>query len=680
VNDRVLRYDREPDRTVLGDVGRVNLFSTVEHDLTDNLQLFTELGYYRADFKGQRETSAMLSTTRIAIPAANYWNPFGPTGSPNRLAGLTNVPATGLDLILRAYAPVDAGPRPYEVTDDSYRALTGLRWHGAGFEWESALLYSEAKTNDVTHNAVSNSLFQQALAKTTSDAYNPFNGGNLTNFSRGDSTPNSQATISPFLVDVHRVDKTSLALWDLKGNRPDLFRIWSGDIGIATGVEVRRETYKDDRDNRLDGTTTFTDMVTHVTYGSDIMGASGAPDVNAKRTISSAFLEFSVPLVSEDMGIPLVKEVNMQIAGRDEHYSDFGNVAKPKVALAWKVIDSLSFRTAWQQSFRAPNLPQFYSAGTSVSNTDTDWAACKANGIATTACIGTSTTTVRSGNQNLKAEDADNFSAGVVFQPTFIPSEFGVFTTTVDYWSIKETRVIGVFGDVNNLALDYLLRQRGSSNPAVVRNAPAAGQVIGDVLYVNDSYLNLNARKIEGLDFSFGYDLQNTPAGSFSLKVSAAKLLKFQQDPTGQLAVLLAAKASGELPANVVVNGVGNLIGQDGTPQWRGSAGLTWRLRGWGAGALVDYVGRYYDSGFVLTNADGTSTGKNLWYPSWTTVNLYAQKSFDGRGWLGGTNFRVGVRNVADHAPPLTTSNFGFNGELSNPLGRFVYAAISKQF
>jgi len=65
------------------------------------------------------------------------------TATFNRLTNLTNVPATGLDLILRAYAPVDAGPRPYEVTDDSYRALTGLRWHGAGFEWESAVLYSE---------------------------------------------------------------------------------------------------------------------------------------------------------------------------------------------------------------------------------------------------------------------------------------------------------------------------------------------------------------------------------------------------------------------------------------------------------------------------------------------------------------------------------------------------------
>ena len=43
------------------------------------------------------------------MPASNYWNPFGPvtfangTANPNRIPGLTNVPAAGLPVTLSTY-------------------------------------------------------------------------------------------------------------------------------------------------------------------------------------------------------------------------------------------------------------------------------------------------------------------------------------------------------------------------------------------------------------------------------------------------------------------------------------------------------------------------------------------------------------------------------------------------
>ena len=58
------------------------------------------------------------------------------------------------------------------------------------------------------------------------------------------------------------------------------------------------------------------------------------------------------------MDIPFVHNLEAQVAGRYESFSDAGDVAKPKVAMAWDVIDGLRFRGSWAQGFKAPNLEQ----------------------------------------------------------------------------------------------------------------------------------------------------------------------------------------------------------------------------------------------------------------------------------------------------------------------------------
>jgi hypothetical protein len=82
-----------------------------------------------------------------------------------------------------------------------------------------------------------------------------------------------------------------------------LFTLPGGNVGIAAGVEWRRETFFDDRDPRLDGTITFTDSVTGVFNGSDVAGTSPSPDTNGVREVYSAFAEVFVPFVSPEMDI-----------------------------------------------------------------------------------------------------------------------------------------------------------------------------------------------------------------------------------------------------------------------------------------------------------------------------------------------------------------------------------------
>ncbi|MCY1646989.1 TonB-dependent receptor [Caulobacter sp. SL161] len=676
-NSRVLRYDENPQRSLKGGLERTNLFSTVERDFGE-ITAYGELGYYHALFTGNREQSAPLSTAPISIAANAYWNPFGPTtladGSvnPNRLSGLTGVATTGVAMNITNYRPVDAGGRTYTVTDDSYRLLGGLKGDWNGWKWDSALLYSQARTKDMTHNAISNTLFQAALNRTDASAYNPFNGGSLTNYSGADATPNSQDTINAFLINVYRISKTSLALADFKVSKKDLFQLPGGDVGFAAGVEVRRETYDDNRDRRLDGTIKYTNTVTGLTYATDVMGASGSPDVSADRTIASAFFELAVPVISPEMNIPFVEEISLQIAARDEHYSDFGNVLKPKGAILWTVGQGLSLRGSVSQSFRAPNLPQFYSEGASVSNTRTDWAACRINTPTAATCPSASTIEIRSGNDNLKPEEVDNASVGFVYQPRFIPVEYGKLTLTTDFWSIRQKGVIGILGGANQIALDWLLRQQGSSNPNVVRDAPVGTNTVGAISAINDTYMNLQPRMVQGVDFSLSYDLDDTAWGDFALNLNVAKLLKFDQSPSATEALLQQAVAAGKLPG-VTVTSAGNQIGLGGAPEFRGSASMTWRKDGWGAGAFVNYISEVYDTGSTLTG------GEYYQMRPWMTVSLYGQYAFK-EGRLDGSTVRVGVRNIADKDPPVASNNFGYYGSLYNATGRYWYMNFSKRF
>jgi outer membrane receptor protein involved in Fe transport len=540
-----------------------------------------------------------------------------------------------------------------------FRGLAGIKGDWNGFDWESAVTYSWARTDDETRNVISNTLFQAALAKTTPDAYNPFNGGSQPNYSLGDASVSNLETIKSFLVNANRIGTTSLTTADLKFSKPDLFTLPAGGIGFAGGLEIRNETYEDNRDARLDGTITYTDIVTGIKYGTDIMGASPAPDVKADRTVSSAFVEFSVPVISDEMKIPLVQSVDLQLAARGESYSDFGDVVKPKVAGSWTVVDSFKFRSSWSQSFRAPNLAQFYSAGTQVANTRTDFAACRLNN---TTCTGVSTLEVRAGNQNLKPEDAETLSIGFVFQP------IRGLTLTVDQWTLDSDGVIGIQGAQNQILYDLLLRQSGKSNPNVVRLAPVGTQVVGDLSFVQDDYFNLGPRTLEGIDIGLSYELKTKKLGDFSFDLSGSKLTEFLQSASPLQQELIAANAAGRLGTGVTITQAGSQIQVNGNPEWRATANITWKKGPYSAGALASYVGPVFDTGTLLVN--------NQFYElkAMTTVAVYAQYRKDG------FRARLGARNVFDQKPPLSSSNYGFLGSLHDAIGRNVYLELAKDF
>jgi iron complex outermembrane recepter protein len=690
---RNMRYDELgtfDTLTMLPSVDRLNVFSFVNYDVSDDLRLYGEIGLYKAETDAVIGAAASLGSGPIYMSSDAYWNPLGAVGSVNRIDGLSaNVPDEGVDLRIGSYRLVDAGTRNVNVKNDQYRFLVGAKGEKWGWDWDSAVLYNEANVKDAA-DGVDSRLFQAALNRTDSSAYNPFCGGDPANPSVGSANCNSQETIDSFMITQVRENKTTLSLVDFKVSKPDLFSIWAGDIGIAGGLEYRRETYHDDRDPHQDGSLPYYDEITgDLVSDSSLMGHSPSPDVKGSRNVSSAYVELAIPLVSPEMNIPLVQSIELQAAARYEKYSDVGSVSKPKIAASWDVIDGLRFRGSWSEGFKAPNLEVVNTPLLERVNGYPDYIQCEAallQGRITdySACSTLSVTvaSLRSGNSELEPEESESSSYGVVFEPQFLPEKLGKLTLTADVWSIEQKNPIGLLNDSVALSYDYLLRLQGSTNPNVIRMDPTPQQIadfagtgldpVGDVLNVIAKFTNQSPLTVEGIDYGAYWDVEVGP-GELSLNLNATYLDTYYQSPTEEAAALLAALDDGTVNSYVTVTGGGSLIKQNGRPDWKYSLTASYAWANWKVGAFSQYTSEVYDTGVSSTD-----------YGPWpvedhTTWNFYAQYTVESESWTNGTSIRLGVRNALNEDPPLDDT-YGYLSSLYQPLPRYWSVTVKKSF
>ncbi|TCJ37366.1 TonB-dependent siderophore receptor [Parafrankia sp. BMG5.11] len=693
-----VRFNENFGTTLISRKNRYNALALLNYELSNSVEAYFEGSYYRSESSRRTEPSAILTAVPVGISRNAYYNPFGPTtrnGQPNsfRLPG-TTIPAAGADLIMERYRLADVGNRVVDVTKDSYRFVGGLRGDFGAWDFDSGFLYSEADTVDLERNRVSITKLQEAINRTTPDAYNPFNGGCLDNPANGDCTPNPQSVIDSIRIDVPRKGGTSLALADFKISRDDLIVLPGGNLGIAAGVEWRRETFYDDRDPRLDGTITFTDTVTGVFNGSDVVGTSESPDTNGKREVYSAFAEMFVPIVNRDMDIPLVEELNLQLAGRVERFTDIDQTAMvPRVAASWTTVPGVTFRGAWSQGFRAPNLVQVNDEGTTRSNTRDDFVTCQAQvekGVLANlgACPGGGVVSFRSGSQDLEPEDSESINLGVVLEPAFMRG----LTLTADYWRVKQTGLVGTFSDDNQIALDLVRRLAGGSNPSVIRADPTAEEIAlftgtslapaGKIIRVLDPYLNLDSRISKGWDFGLYYRVPDFGMGDFRIRLNAARLESFVQDagPEGQ--EILDAIEAGTLPLDVSVGGLGELLEIDGRPKWRASGSINWEQGPVELGLFGSYVGSVYDTGVVRDTLIVSDDPNANFFPvdDMFTMNVSIAYSINNDTPLDGTRLRFAINNLFDTDPPLADETYGYFSDLHSARGRQFAIELRKKF
>ncbi|MCH9651523.1 MAG: TonB-dependent receptor [Deltaproteobacteria bacterium] len=632
---RSLRFNFAADRFLVPDTRRFNLYGKVDHQVRDNLSFFGDAMFYRADSTTASAAVAISgsSNNNIFVPRENYHNPFG-----TRFfgPGTANPDVAAADVLIRNYRPVELGERFADVESTAYRLLGGFRGFFAdAWTWESALTWGTAESTDFGRNMLSESRLREALARSTPDAWNVFGR-------------NSQEVLDTARISTRRDGSTTLGILDGKLTGI-LAQAPAGPIYLATGLEFRTEDFEDRRDA--------------LSNADDVIAQSQTSNSDGDRDIASGFAEISLPLLD---GKPGAYHLNITLAARYEHFSDFGDTTKPKVSLSWYPVRSVLARASYTEGFRAPNLAQLFT-GEIVRRTEGVQDPYRAEVTATSADLGdVSRQIVRGGNPNLTPEESETMTAGIVIAPP--ASRFFI---SLDYWQIDQTDRIATFGHQDQLDLDFLLRSTGQGfNSAVVRGAPTAADVAafgafnaangtnfeaaGEIQLVRDTFINLSSREVTGWDVGLSYRTKDTAAGLFRFKSELTYYDSFDEQRDSDSPALSRLRLNGN-------------------PRFRGNASISWSRKQLGAGLL----------GKVISDFDDTSApaadGGIFIVDEWLTFNTYLSYALD-RGAAKGLSLRLSVRNVLDEEPPLADEIRGFFNQYHSPRGRSFYLTLRKGF
>lgn len=665
----VYRYNLNEFRDLSSELDRLGLFVFANHTFQNGIDGFSEFLYYSSESVMSRHPSYAFSSVKLRVGPENYYNPFGPCGSPNRLPDsmIPDVPCEGLELWIDNYRYAEY-PRIVENDGNVFRLLGGLAGTKYDYDWEAAVVYSVATREDLTRNRVSNNLITEALFDPTPAAYNPFSGGRNSNIERA-------------LVDVTRDNKMELFLIDFKVSSPDVYQLSAGPVGALVGTEIRNESFEDDRDPRLDGTIVFTDFQGDTyPFVSDVVNSSPTPDNSGDRTVFSLFGELQIPIANR---------IDSLVALRYENFSDVDDTIVGRVAFGWHPIDEVQLRASWSQAFRAPNLVTINEEIVARQNTRTDWACTYAadNGGDPEQnildCVN-STQRVAQGSKELVSEQSENWTVGMVVDP------LEGITLTLDYWSIVKEDTIGLLGEENHTVYDLLLRlEHGGDNCQDLQANPAVNRLdeiaedeaevyraagicpAGAIHNIVDNYANLDTRSLEGFDVALYGDFE-FKFGEFRVKYLRSQLLDFNQEPGGPSARLVDAKAQGVLPADIPVAGFADLIGQDGNQEYKETLLVRWKLFPYAASLSGTRLGEFYQDSLTLD--DGTPLGIQYVIPDFHTWNL--SFDFTTKYFFNSTRFRLGVRNVTGERAPLADRYFGFFSDAHRDYGRYYYVDV----
>jgi iron complex outermembrane recepter protein len=596
------RYDFNPWISAIGETKRYGVFSTLTYNLTDNLEAFVEASFrhitYRVD---AAPTPVFGDTDGFTVAADNPYNPFGQEVS-------------------FRYRLTEAGARINLGDTDATRILPGLRLK-LGEDWniETALLWSESRTMEIGKNFISATALQNALNST-----DPATALNL--FGAGEGV-NSQEVIDGLKVNTTRYGVSSLLSPDLKltGSLP--IDWGAGKVGLAVGGEYRQEKISDTAD-------TFSEQ--------NLIVSSGGTSGEGSREAWAAYGELAIPVIGKDLAFTGCKQFDIQVAGRFEDYSDFGNTFKPKVGARWKVVDQVVLRGTYAEGFRAPSLVELFQ-GQSVSYDPLTDPARGDNDMQYKV--------VRGGNPDLDAEESKSWTAGFEVEP------IKHLTLAVDWFNIEQT------AKITDIDPQDILNNEALFPGAVIRNPQTADDIAhdipGSIVQINSGYKNLATREVEGLDFGVRYTIPTDSWGEFTAQADAAWLYKFDEQPK---------------PGDPYIHYAGSYS----QPEWRGSASLDWDYKDLSLTFTANYVGEYDQVNYIVYQYVS-----DIW-----TYDLQASYSFrdlqnSNLKWLNDTKVIVGVQNLLDEKPPFSDysgDNGGYDTAWGDPRGRFVYLQVTKKF
>ncbi len=520
-------------------------------------------------------------TVAVTLPVGHNSNPY-------------NVP---VDI---RYRFSDVGPRQIINTTDATRIVGGISGTWRDWSWEAAAGYTRSESEQQDRNNIRISGLREVIAD---GSYNFL-----------DNSRNTQAVYDRLRTNYSRYGDSKQTFVDGKMSG-ELMQMANGPLGMAAGLEYRREELDDHSDPVL-------------TTG-DVLGR-GSTQARGSRNITSAYVEFNVPVL---------RDLEMQLAGRTDRYSDYGNSSTPKVGLRWNVHPTLLLRATFAKGFRAPSLPESGESSAFFFQNLQDTTRCAVNTI---YCGTVSVPGSFSANPDLKPEKSDSYTGGFVWEPTRNTS------IGVDYYFIKQKDL------VSSRDFQFILDNESRYPQYVVRGTPTGEDIArgapGAIVVVAVPYENLSVLETSGIDVDARVRLPETALGKFSLAFTGSYIISYKQ-PLAPEEPLTEFAGTYELP------------------RFKGVGSLNWDRGPWSGTFAVNYIHKFKQS-------DSAQAGADPEIRPWTTLDL--QAAYSG---FRNTKLTLGVKNLADKEAPIAIAETLLYVFQQHSLrGRFVYASVNYKF
>ena len=522
-------------------------FSTFGNiSLTDNVRMFTELMYTNRQ-SDQMATPGSLGLYRpIRIAATHPTNP------------------TGQNLLLQRRRLLEGGVRDFYQDVNTFRSVVGLEGKlGVGWDWSMALNWGRNTGIDGSTNVPNLDRVDQTL-----------------NTLICSNAPGAAIPCADYLgygdVTQRVLDYIMFTTRDNGGNEQksftanlsgQLFELPAGWVGVATGVEIRKEQGWRDPDQLT-------------VLG--IANTNQQDPIAGEYTAKEVFVEFAVPLLQDKL---LAQSLTLNTAVRYSSYDLFGNDTNYKVGLDWQVVPSLKVRANYATAFRIPNVPELFGGVSEGNLTTTDpcngWSSLPSSSVVYQNCqasrvpvgytqLGNTVLTTVGGNINLQPEDAETLTIGAVWTPSFVTD----LTLTLDYFNIKIDNAIQRIDGSTKLAVCY--NTPGLAHQFCESSNFTRNPLTGEIDFLSAQPVNAANERVSGIDFGALYQF-NLADWNASLNVDVSYLNKYNVRPfLGADEIQYAGKITG---------------GRGSYAQWRSFGSLTLARGPWSGSYSVQYIG-----------------------------------------------------------------------------------------
>ena len=613
----------------------INFFTRGTLNIAPALQGYAEFNWYN------NKNEAFTTPSQVS-------NSVGYPGGPVSNAGVSlgaahpDNPYFGSEARLR-YLAVDNGPRVRNGDSDFYRALVGLKGTAAEWEYDTGLLYSETKGHDVrtgylqrdvTFALLNPTAANVAAATAGSAAYAALPAGTLWRIAENAGL-NSAALYAAMSPPITSDSDAKITQIDVKASR-EIGKLDGGPIGLAVGAELRHESIS-------------LTPVTGTERG-NVIGL-GYSAYDGGRTVTAAYVEVLAPLL---------KQLEASAALRYDHYSDAGNSTTPKFGIKYTPFRELALRGTYAKGFRAPSPAENGVGGLAAFSTATDPLRCNL-GIAA-ACAPAAVAVITSPNPALKPEKSDNYTLGLVFEPSSKTS------IAIDYFDITRKDEINQEQTDAAVAAGHIAR-----DPTTATAVPGDP---GQIVAVLGQYVNSSRTKVRGFDVDAkqGFELGGG-FGKLTLTAQWTHLFTFKR-----------TEVDGSSRDFAGTHGNCDVTNCIGTPADRANFGAFVDTGAYRVGINANYRASIENKNFkddpagcASTFADGSDAPAGCRIASFTTFDLVGR-------WQPMKELEVygSIRNLFNRIAPLDPLTYGqqaFNPlDYAGAVGRFYTVGLKYRF